>query len=87
MLPPSREFCKPCFLVRLWYTKTIAIVLTDQFLRLFGPMVENKLYIYTSEFQNICNRAKKQKNENEKKTFFTQNNKKLCYIYPISTFI
>ena len=43
---PPRDFCKPCFLVRLWYTKTIAIVLTEQFLRLFGPRVENKLNIY-----------------------------------------
>ena len=32
-------------------------------------MVENKLYIYTSEFQNICNRAKKKKKENEKNIF------------------
>ena len=43
---PPRDFCKPCFLVRLWYTKTIAIVLTEQFLRLFGPRVENILNIY-----------------------------------------
>ena len=43
---PPRVFCKPWFLVRLWYTKTIAIVLTEQFLRLFGPRVENELYIY-----------------------------------------
>ena len=21
--PPPRDFCKPCFLVRLWYTKII----------------------------------------------------------------
>ena len=43
---PPRDFCKPCFLVRLWYTKAIAIVLTEQFLRAFGPRVENKLNIY-----------------------------------------
>ena len=46
MPPPPGDFCKLCFLVRLWYTKTIAIVLTEQFLRLFGPRVENKLNIY-----------------------------------------
>ena len=45
MFPPW-GFLQTMFLVRLWYTKTIAIVLTEQFLRLFGPRVENKSNIY-----------------------------------------
>ena len=88
MLPPARDFCKPCFLGRLWYTKTIAIVLTEQFLRLFGPRVEYKLYIYIHRNSRIfVIGPKNKKMKMKKKTFFTQNNKKLCYIYPISTFI
>ena len=44
--PPPSDFCKSCFLFRIWYTKKIAIVLTERFLRLFGPRVENKFNIY-----------------------------------------
>ena len=41
MLSPLRDFCKPCFLVRSWYTKMIAIGLTGQSVRLFSPRIEN----------------------------------------------
>ena len=46
-LPWEEEaYGKPCFLVRLLYTKTFAIGLTERFKRLFAPRVENMLNTY-----------------------------------------